>query len=577
MRMSFRIPKPGTLASERSGGLEDEAHRARFALRGELVVQAMKHDRVVPADLEAVLEERAAADVVLEQLGEAALLRADRLVDRLRILVADLTDLHLAGLLGPAEVVVLGLGTARERVDEVGRRGVDVPLDHRATLDVDEDRPGVPAEEVLVIPVDVVVTLLAGGHAALGEDALGLEQRVIGVGAEVRQVEPAEHAMPVDVVRLRAPEVLLGLTDLRRGVEDAAPGELLGDDEHPFVQGVRLGVLGEEVPPGRHRHEGGQIVLQGVARLAEPARGGLIERPLAHLGIRAARQVHPAGRLVEDPGVLERRGLEEVGGREGGEELLEPAVLVDALERSRPRAELLAVIGVDHELRTGGVALAELLDRRAHVAEGDEVSEPHVPGIDDERESLIFGDERLAELVAAQAGLEEVLLVEGRVGHAGLGEQRRQVRLPDPFGQPGPERTPPEHPGHPVGERPDLPDRVAAGDADEDRLVVPAGEELDLPPLHQIGEVADDIRSVPLEPVEERPGEVEGRLYFGVPIERGHERRIGALGHVGEHVGEVPCRLVLVEHQSQTQTIRRHLRGSLPRRSSTVRSPYEIR
>src|SRR5438132_12121129 len=69
-------------ARERAGRrLEDEAHRARLALRGELIGQRAKAHRVVAADLEAVLEERWARIVVLEQRHDPALLRADSLVD----------------------------------------------------------------------------------------------------------------------------------------------------------------------------------------------------------------------------------------------------------------------------------------------------------------------------------------------------------------------------------------------------------------------------------------------------------------------------------------------------------------
>src|SRR5207253_4624899 len=81
--------------------------------------------------------------------------------------------------------------------------------------------------------------------------------------------------------------------------------------------------------------------------------------------------------------------------------------------------------------------------------------------------------------------------------------------------------------------------------------------------LHEIGEVADDVGSVALEPVEERAGEVERRFHLGVPIERSHERRIRALGYVSEYMGEVPRWLVLVKNQRQTQPIG-HLKVILP-------------
>ena len=418
-----------------------------------------------------------------------------------------------------------------------------------------EHGAGVAAEDVLVVAVDVVVALLTRRDAPLGEKPLGAQERAVRVRAKVRQVYPAEHPVPVDVVGLRAPEALLGLPDLGRRVEDAAARELFGHDEHPLVERVRLRILRQEVAPRRQRDERPEIVLQRVPGLREAARRGRIEGPLAHLVIRPTGEVHPPGRLLEDPGVLEGRGLKEVGLRDLGEEVLEPAVLVHALIGAGPCAELLTIVRVDDELRAGGLPLAELLHRLAHVAERDEIPEPGVGGIEDEREALVLGDEGLAELVAAQTGLEEVLLVEDGVRDAGLGQDGRQVRLPDALGEPRPEGPAAEDRGDPVGERADLPDGIAPGDADEDRLVVAAGEELDLAALHEVGEVADDVRAVALEPVEERAGEVEGGLHFGVPIERGHERRIRALGHVREHMWEVPGWLVLVENQGQTELV----------------------
>ena len=119
----------------------------------------------------------------------------------------------LPELLGAAQRFVLGLGPARERVDEIRRRRVDVPLDDGAALHVHEHRARVAAEDVLVVAVDVVVALLAGGDAPLRQDAFRLQQRRVRVGAKVREVDAAEDAVPVDVVALRAPQVLLRLTD----------------------------------------------------------------------------------------------------------------------------------------------------------------------------------------------------------------------------------------------------------------------------------------------------------------------------------------------------------------------------
>ena len=421
-------------------------------------------------------------------------------------------------LLGAAQLVVLRLGTAGERVDEIRRGRVDVPLDDRAALHVHEHRAGVPAEDVLVVAVDVVVARLARGDATLGQDPLRLEQRRVRVGAQMREVDAAEDAVPVHVVALRAPEVLLSLAHFHRRIEDAAARELLGHDEHPLVERVRLGVLREEVAPERRGHERLEILAELVPRLLQAARGRRVECPCAHLRIRAARDVDAARGLLEDPRVLERRGLDEVGLRERGEELLEPAVLVHALVRAGPRAELLAVIRIHDEARACGVPLAQLLDRRAHLAERDEVAQLHAPGEHDHRKSLVLGDVRLAGLVLLQTRAEEVLVVEDGVGDAGFSEQRRKMRLPHALGQPRAEGPLPEDRVHAVGERADLTDAVAARHTDEHRLVVATGEELDLTAPHEVGKVADDVGPIGLEPVQERSGEMEARLHFGMAI-----------------------------------------------------------
>jgi hypothetical protein len=86
-----------------------------------------------------------------------------------------------------------------------------------------------------------------------------------------------------------------------------------------------------------------------------------------------------------------------------------------------------------------------------------------------------------------------------------------------------------------VGKRPNLADAVAPRDSNENRLVIAAGEELDLTPTDEVGDVTNDVWTVGLQPVEQRPGEVETGLYFGVSIESGDERGVRPLGHILEH------------------------------------------
>src|SRR5206468_12970090 len=146
---------------------------------------------------------------------------------------------------------------------------------------------------------------------------------------------------------------------------------------------------------------------------------------------------------------------------DGREELLEPAVLVHALIRARPRPELLAVVGVDNKAGALIGSCAKLFDRLTHVAERDEVTKLHASGEDDHGESLVLGDVRLAKLLRAKARLEKVLVIEDRVSDPRFGEERRKMRLPHPFGQPRAQRALSEDRVDPVRKRPNLPDAVA--------------------------------------------------------------------------------------------------------------------
>ena len=206
-----------------------------------------------------------------------------------------------------------------------------------------------------------------------------------------------------------------------------------------------------------------------------------------------------------------------------------------ASERTGPRAELLAVIRVDHELRALVGACAQLLHRLSDVTERDEVAKLHAARKDDDGKTLVLGHVGLPELLRAKTGLKEMLIVEDRVGDTGLREERGQVRFPDALGEPRPQRTLTEDRVHPVGERADLADAVAPRNSHQDRLVVAAGEKLDLPTADEVREIADDVGPIRLEPVEERAGKMEARFHLRMAVQRGDERRIRTLGHLLEH------------------------------------------
>ena len=84
---------------------------------------------------------------------------------------------------------------------------------------------------------------------------------------QVSQVDAAEHAVPVDVVRLAAQEVVVGLVAERPRRQ---PVDLGRHPKHAFVDVVDLAVLDLEIPPRGSAHPArlgsalGAIALEGL-------------------------------------------------------------------------------------------------------------------------------------------------------------------------------------------------------------------------------------------------------------------------------------------------------------------------
>ena len=250
-------------------------------------------------------------------------------MDRLRVLLA-----HFAtgfGPLGAAQRLVLRLGPARQRVDEVRGGRVDVPLDERAALHVDEQRAALPRRGTRH-GRRRRSRAARRSHPPLGEHALGLRatstRRRGGAAGRCRR---RRRASSVVALRARAPLSLADLGRQSRMLRRASSSETMSMRLwSAFDSGTS-----RRVAPERRRDERGEIVLQRVAGLREPTRRTGLE---AHslISVRAATAVHPAPAL-EDPGVAERGGLDEVRLRDLREELLDQPSVLHALGRAGPR------------------------------------------------------------------------------------------------------------------------------------------------------------------------------------------------------------------------------------------------
>ena len=235
-------------------------------------------------------------------------------------------------------------------------------------------------------------------------------------------------------------------------------------------------------PPWSQRAHGAFVRFGGLDRGLEGQALIRRQRPFAHLEIGRGRDVDPADRPVSG---------QPVGGRDRGdgwvrldraEEPVDPAVGAPAvLVGVRPGPELLAVVAHEAEPVAGrrGVRL-EVADDVLDPPERDPVAQLPVRPEDGQEAALVLGGVRPPQRVVVERGRPEVGVVEDRPAVAGVDDRGRQVRLPDPLGQPGAGRPTPADPLDLVGHPAQLVDPVPLRERGQDRLEVAAAQELDL-------------------------------------------------------------------------------------------------
>ena len=385
---------------------------------------------------------------------------------------------------------MIGLGATRENVSDVesGREVAEL-REHPAGVGLERDGQRVRADEDLRPAIAVAVFARPGdrgGGARLDQRSLGLQERRLHRAAEVRKVTAAEHAVPVGVVGLSAPERDLTAHESRvvgppgeRGVD--RPREA----HHLPVRVGDFGILDEEIPPETAAQQARQPLAVGesgdlrLGRL-ERARGRDRQRPLPHLTVGRGRQVDSPARRKAIDDISERRQLKPARGQESVEEAIEPAPLVHVGVRARPDPELLAV--VDHgDRRRVSPARLQIRERLVDVGERDQVPQPLVDRKDPEALALLVRQVVAAQIVDLEASQGEVSVVDEHVRDASLAQHPWQVRLPHALGQPHPAGSHPEVRLEERCEPLDLADLVVVGQHGEDRLVEPAGQELHLP------------------------------------------------------------------------------------------------
>ena len=244
----------------------------------------------------------------------------------------------------------------------------------------DIDLPGLGQPDlVATVHVEVEHARRPGSPERGVGEVLGGDQVLVRRQPHVADVDPAEQAVPVAVVRLAAVEVVDGPRPASRPSASRRPSPRLRSIcLWRSLTSRYLTWKLRQNPPRSQRAAG---IVAGDRVVEEAAEhDGLVgrQRPLAHLGVRRGRDVDAAdGRLAVEP---LRRGHGRQPGRvrlERLEEPLHPATAAPAVLVGRgPGAELLAVVA--HHPDPVAVlrrVVAQVLDDRLHRPERDPVAE----------------------------------------------------------------------------------------------------------------------------------------------------------------------------------------------------------
>ncbi len=144
-----------------------------------------------------------------------------------------------------------------------------------------------------------------------------------------------------------------------------------------------------------------------------------------------------------------------------------------------------------------------------------------------------------------------MVVVENRVGVAGVGQVGRQRRLPDSFRQPRAARRHAEA-ALDVGAHPrQLAVPVTLGECREDRLEHAAAQDLDLVALDQRAQPIERLGLVGRHPFQQRTRVVQREADRRVLFEGTDHRLVRLLEYFRDHPPEVAHRLVVVDDQGE--------------------------
>ena len=441
---------------------------------------------------------------------------------------------------GLQQLPVVGLRPARHHVREVDVLFPPVPLHHPTALVwIDSQQHGrrnqfdvgrAVAVEVGDRPCDASV--LFGPYVCGNEVPEGR-------APDVRQVDTAEHAMPVGTVAFSGPQIDECPAPPRSRAQRV---HFAAGAEHALVHGVDLRILHQELAP-------------------EPP------GPLHHFLVGGRRQIRPPRRRHRRRLARRHRHQPLTGRFDCAKKGLHPPLLPAQREGAGPQAEFLAIVTHHQDgIRDPGTVIRRKKRPQIgqHVAGGlprDQIPQALAAGEHFHRCPLFLGDEIACELFLAHPGRRKVGVVHDEILHTGGRERFGQVRLPHAFCQPEPGGSRVKSTFEVVGHHADLAVLVGIGNDGQDRFVVPTAQQFHLATGHQSPNTRDELALGSLEPIQERPAVVHGQADVRVTLQGFDHRQIRLTERHLKHLREVSHRLVVVDRQREDDAARHAVRS----------------
>ncbi len=276
--------------------------------------------------------------------------------------------------------------------------------------------------------------------------------------------------------------------------------------------------------------------------------------PFGHFAVAAVGKIDASHRRYVIDRLAQRAELEPLGIlAERVEEPPKPAVLVDVFLSFRPGSELLAVVAETDDGRGDPLGnVAEIIHRLLRLGKRNCVAELLAARENLEQPPLVFGEVIAVQLVVAEAGAFEMVVVEDRVFNSRAGHVGGKVLFPDTLRHPHAADLGTEELFEVPRVGRNLAHPVVRGNSRQDRFVEGAANDFNLAALGQ-GPDRIDILAVRVgQPFQQATGNVKRNRNLRVIAKDFEKRSVTVAIGVLENPLEIADRLMNVNGQRQT-------------------------